>query len=70
MKTKEETSISLGDQVQNIENNWQGRVTAFEKIDGVTMLVCHHVSGGKIELDDKRWFDPRDVRLIRKGEST
>lgn len=61
-----ETSIGLGDQVQSIEDNWQGRVTGFQKIDDCTFLVCHHVSGGEIELDDKRLFDPRDVRLLRK----
>ena len=60
-------SISLGDTIQCIEDNWQGRVTALDTQDGVTMLVCHHWSGAQIELDDKRWFDPRDVRLLRKG---
>lgn len=61
--------ISIGDQVQSIETNWQGRVTAFDKLEGddCTYLVCHHVSGGEIELDDKRWFDPRDVRLLRRA---
>lgn len=54
----------LGQQVQNIECKWQGRITGFEWIDGIEMLVCHHVSGGRIELDDKRWFDPRDMRLV------
>ena len=62
--------IEIGDQVQNIESNWQGRVTAFEKIDDVIMLVCHHVCGGEIEKDDKQWFDPRDVRVLRKHDST
>lgn len=57
--------FKLGDQVQNIENKWQGRVTGAEEIDGIVMLVCHHVCGGKIEVDDKRWFDPRDMRLIK-----
>jgi len=61
-----ETSIEIGDQVQSIECNWQGRVTGFQRIDDCTFLVCHHVSGGEIELDDKRLFDPRDVRLLRK----
>ena len=66
----DDPAIAIGDQVQNIENMWQGRVTAFEQQDGCTMLVCHHVTyGGEIELDDKRWFDPRDVRLIRKGNT-
>jgi hypothetical protein len=37
------------------------------KGDDCTYLVCHHVSGGEIELDDKRWFDPRDVRLLRRA---
>jgi len=60
----------IGDQVQNIEDHWQGRITDFEWIDGVSMLVCHHVSGGEIELDDKRWFDPRDVRVLRRGVVT
>jgi hypothetical protein len=59
--------ISIGDQVQCVEDNWQGRVTGFDNQNGVTMLVCHHVCGNEIELDDKRWFDPRDVRLIRKA---
>lgn len=60
--------IGIGDQIQSIETNWQGRVTGFQKLDGddCTYLVCHHVSGGKIEEDDKRWFDPRDVRLLWK----
>lgn len=64
--------ISLGDQIQSIECGWQGRVTGFEKYHGddCTYLVCHHVSGGKIEEDDKRWFDPRDVRLLRKAPMT
>ena len=64
--------IEIGDQVQSIECNWQGRVTGFDKLDGddCTYLVCHHVSGGEIELDDKRWFDPRDVRLLRRGVVT
>ncbi len=53
-----------GDQVQSIECMWQGRVTGFLVSNGVEMLECHHVSGGQIELDDKRWFDPRDVRLV------
>lgn len=57
----------LGDQVQNIECKWQGRVTGFDWQDGVEMLVCHHVCGGRIELDDKRWFDPRDMRLVEKN---
>lgn len=62
-----ETSIEIGDQVQCVEDNWQGRVTGFEKIDDCTFLVCNHVTyGGKIEHDDKRHFDPRDVRLLRK----
>ena len=62
-----ETSIEIGDHVQSIECHWQGRVTGFDKLDGddCTYLVCHHVTGqGEIELDDKRWFDPRDVRLL------
>jgi hypothetical protein len=63
------TSIEIGDQVQSIECNWQGRVTAFVK-DDCTMLECHHVSAGEIELDDKRYFDPRDVRLLRKGATS
>lgn len=60
------TGYKLGDQVQSIECKWQGRVTGFDKMNGddCTYLVCHHVSGGEIELDDKRWFDPRDVRLV------
>lgn len=65
--------IEIGDQVQSIETNWQGRVTGFEPPQGpddCTMLICHHVSGGEIELDDKRWFDPRDVRLLRKAPMT
>ena len=57
-------SFRMGQQVQNIECKWQGRVTGFEWIDGVEMLICHHVCGGEIELDDKRWFDPRDMRLV------
>lgn len=61
--------IHLGDTVRCIEDNWQGRVTAFDRMKGddCTYLVCHHVSGGEIELDDKRWFDPRDVRLLRRA---
>ena len=58
-------SFGIGDQVQSIECNWQGRVTGFEIQDDVTMLACHHVCGGDIELDDKRWFAPSDVRLVR-----
>lgn len=57
----------LGDQVRSIECNWQGRVTGFmapQSPDDCTMLECHHVCGGQIELDDKRWFDPRDVRMV------
>lgn len=54
----------LGDQVQNIECKWQGRITGFEWIDDTEMLVCHHVCGGEIELDDKRWFSPEDMRLV------
>lgn len=56
-----ETSIHIGDTIQCIEDNWQGIVTAFDKYNDATMLVCHQ------ELDDERWFDPRDVRLIRRG---
>lgn len=61
-------SIGIGDQIQSIECNWQGRVTGFGRMDGddCTYLICHHVSGGQIEEDDKRWFDPRDVRLLWK----
>lgn len=64
------TVYKIGDQIQSIETNWQGRVTGFDKMDGddCTYLVCHHVCGGEIELDDKRWFDPRDVRLLRCGQ--
>ncbi len=58
--------FKIGDQVQNIECKWQGRVTAFDIINGDEMLICHHVCGGEIELDDKRWFDPRDMRLVGK----
>lgn len=65
--TEPNTSISIGDTIQCIEDNWQGRVTGFEKYNDVTMLVCHHWSGAVVELDDKRWFDPRDVRLLRKA---
>lgn len=57
-------SFRMGQQVQNIECHWQGRVTGFEWIDGIEMLICHHVCGGRIEEDDKRWFDPRDMRLV------
>ena len=54
----------LGDQVRNIDCNWQGRVTGFDTVNGDEMLVCHHVCGGEIELDDKRWFSPEDMRLV------
>ena len=70
MTIKSAGGYELGDQVQNIECMWQGRVTGFmapQSPDDCTMLECHHVSGGEIELDDKRWFDPQDMRLIRKG---
>jgi len=70
--TEQNTSISIGDQVQSIETNWQGRVTGFDKMDGdeCTYLVCHHVSGGQIEEDDKQWFSPGDVRLLRRAGMT
>lgn len=64
-----ETSIGIGDTIKCVEDGWRGRVTAFETIDDCTMLVCHHYVGEHKELDDKRWFDPRDVRLIRKAEA-
>lgn len=65
---KQPRLYELGDQVQNIECMWQGRVTGFDVQDGVEMLVCHHVCGGKIEEDDKRWFDPRDMRLVQPAQ--
>ena len=60
----EPCDFKLGDQVRSIECNWQGRVTGFREVNGHEMLECHHVCVGEIELDDKRWFDPRDVRLV------
>jgi len=56
--------ISVGDNVQCVEDGWAGRVTGFARQNGVTMLVCHHVVAGEIELDDKRWLDPRDVHVV------
>lgn len=58
-------SFRLGDKVQNIEDHWQGQVIDYEWIDGTEMLVCNYVYvSGALAPNDKRWFDPRDMRLI------
>jgi len=57
------------DQVQNIEDKWQGEVIGFEWINGHEMLVCQYRhQDGSLAADDKRWYAPADMRLVRRPE--
>jgi hypothetical protein len=57
----------IGDQVQNIEDKWQGEVVGFEWINGDEMLVCQYRhQDGSLAEDDKRWFAPADMRLVQR----
>jgi hypothetical protein len=59
----------IGDQIQNVEDKWQGEVIGFEWINGDEMLVCQYRhQDGSLAADDKRWFAPADMRLVRRLE--
>lgn len=63
-------TIQIGHKIQSIECKWQGEVVGFEWINGEEMLICQYRhQDGSLAEDDRRWFAPADVRLVKPLET-
>lgn len=59
----------IGDKVRSIECGWIGQVIDHTWINGDEMLICKHPHpDGTLADDDKRWFAPADVRIVRDDD--
>lgn len=66
--------VIIGKWIRSIETKWTGLVQAVEVINGELMLRCIHTTlpfrADMAEMDDVRWFSPRDVTVMqpKKGQ--
>lgn len=62
----DDSLITIGTIVRNIECGWCGQVIAFETIQGDRMIRCQYREyDGSLDEFDTRWFAPEDCVAVK-----